>query len=134
MLESLTRIVADRSVGAAFFGNYYLMDFELMGGDARQAIIDESAGKRGMTPFSASGRAVWFKSVADPHHAGQRAGIARRSCGRKVTEVPRVRSLEALGEMNALMRTLIASCLRLRLIPLHFVEPVVQGEHQRCRY
>jgi hypothetical protein len=45
MLESLTRIIADRSVGAAFFGNYYLMDFELMGGDARQAIIDED-GKR----------------------------------------------------------------------------------------
>jgi hypothetical protein len=50
MLESLTRIIADRSVGAAFFGNYYLMDYELMGGDARQAIIDESK-KRGMTPF-----------------------------------------------------------------------------------
>ena len=50
MLEALTRIVADRSVGAAFFGNYYLMDYELMGGDARQAIIDESK-KRGMTPF-----------------------------------------------------------------------------------
>jgi hypothetical protein len=50
MLQSLTRIIADRSVGAAFFGNYYLMDYELMGGDARQAIIDESK-KRGMTPF-----------------------------------------------------------------------------------
>jgi len=50
MLEALTRIVADRSVGAAFFGDYYLMDYELMGGDARQAIIDESK-KRGMTPF-----------------------------------------------------------------------------------
>jgi hypothetical protein len=43
MLESLTRIIADRSVGAAFFGNYYLMDFELMGGNARQAILDEDA-------------------------------------------------------------------------------------------
>jgi len=41
MLESLTRIISDRSIGAAFFGNYYLMDYELMGGDARQAIIDE---------------------------------------------------------------------------------------------
>ena len=50
MLEALTRIVADRSVGAAFFSNYYLMDYELMGGDARQAIIDESK-KRGVTPF-----------------------------------------------------------------------------------
>ena len=50
MLEALTRVVADRSVGAAFFGNYYLMDYELMGGDGRQAIIDESK-KRGMTTF-----------------------------------------------------------------------------------
>src|SRR6266404_8892306 len=50
MLESLTRIIADRSVGSLFFGNYHLMDFELMGGDARAAIIAES-GRRGMTPF-----------------------------------------------------------------------------------
>ena len=49
MLDSLTRIIADRSVGAAFFGNYYLMDFELMGGDARQAIIDEDT-KLKITP------------------------------------------------------------------------------------
>jgi hypothetical protein len=48
MLEGLTRIVADRSVGSLFFGNYHLMDYELMGGDARAAIIAESA-KRGMT-------------------------------------------------------------------------------------
>lgn len=50
MLESLTRIIADRSVGALFFGNYHLMDYELMGGDARAAIVAETA-KRGMTPF-----------------------------------------------------------------------------------
>src|ERR1700719_451587 len=43
MLDALTRIISDRSVGAAFFGNDRLMDFELMGGDARQAIIDEDA-------------------------------------------------------------------------------------------
>src|SRR5208337_1848407 len=43
MLDALTRIISDRSVGAAFFGNYHLMDYELMGGDARQAIIDEDA-------------------------------------------------------------------------------------------
>ena len=48
MLESLVRIIADRSVGALFFGNYHLMDYELMGGDARAAIIAESA-KRGTT-------------------------------------------------------------------------------------
>jgi hypothetical protein len=41
MLEALTRIISDRSVGAAFFGDYHLMDYELMGGDGRQAVIDE---------------------------------------------------------------------------------------------
>jgi hypothetical protein len=50
MLESLTRIIADRSVGSLFFGNYHLMDYELMGGDARVAIAAET-GKRGMTTF-----------------------------------------------------------------------------------
>jgi hypothetical protein len=50
MLESLTRIIADRSVGSLFFGNYHLMDYELMGGDARIAIATET-GKRGMTTF-----------------------------------------------------------------------------------
>src|SRR3979409_2356365 len=29
MLDSLTRIIADRSDGALFFGNYYMMDYEL---------------------------------------------------------------------------------------------------------
>ena len=42
MLESLTRIIADRSVGSLFFGNYHFMDYELMGGDARLAIIAET--------------------------------------------------------------------------------------------
>jgi hypothetical protein len=41
MLDSLTRIIADRSVGAAFFGDYHLMDYELMGGDGRDAVIAE---------------------------------------------------------------------------------------------
>lgn len=50
MLESLTRIIADRSVGALFFGNYRLMDYELMGGDARAAIASETT-KRGMMTF-----------------------------------------------------------------------------------
>jgi len=49
LLESLTRIIADRSVGAIFFGNYRVMDYELMGGDARAAIIAETA-RRGMPP------------------------------------------------------------------------------------
>ncbi len=50
MMESLTRIVADRSVGQLFFGSYHLMDYELMGGNGRAAIIAE-APKYGITPF-----------------------------------------------------------------------------------
>jgi hypothetical protein len=43
LMDALTRIIADRSDGALFFGNYYMMDYELMGDDARAAIIAESA-------------------------------------------------------------------------------------------
>src|SRR5712692_2547080 len=41
MLDVLIRFVADRSVGKVFFGNYYVMDYELMGGDGRKAIAVE---------------------------------------------------------------------------------------------
>jgi hypothetical protein len=41
MLDVLIRTVADRSVGMVFFGNYYLMDYELMGGDGRKTIEEE---------------------------------------------------------------------------------------------
>ncbi len=41
MLESLTRIISDRTVGETFFGSPYLMDYELMGGDARDSIAGE---------------------------------------------------------------------------------------------
>jgi len=50
MLVSMTRIIGDRSVGELFFGNYKLMDFELMGGDARKTIISEMQ-RRGKQPF-----------------------------------------------------------------------------------
>ena len=50
MLTSLTRIIADRTVGELFFGNYKLMDFELMGGDARKTIVSEMQ-KRGKQAF-----------------------------------------------------------------------------------
>jgi len=50
MMKALTRIIADRSDGALFFGNYHMMDYELMGGDARVAIAAESA-KLGIKPF-----------------------------------------------------------------------------------
>jgi hypothetical protein len=50
MLDSMTRIISDRTVGQLFFGNAQLMDYELMGGNARDAIVTE-AGKLGITPF-----------------------------------------------------------------------------------
>src|SRR5947207_15976969 len=50
ILEALTRVIADRPVGAMLFGNYYLMDYELMGGNGRKAIIAASA-KYDLKPF-----------------------------------------------------------------------------------
>jgi hypothetical protein len=50
MLDSLTRIISDRTVGALFFGNAHIMDYELMGGDGRDAIVAE-AGKLGIPAF-----------------------------------------------------------------------------------
>jgi hypothetical protein len=50
MLEAMTRVIADRAVGMVFFGNYHLMDYELMGGDARDAIVAEMK-KRGQEAF-----------------------------------------------------------------------------------
>jgi hypothetical protein len=49
MLVSMTRIIGDRSVGELFFGNYKVMDFELMGGDGRKTIIAEMQ-RRGKQP------------------------------------------------------------------------------------
>jgi hypothetical protein len=49
MLVSMTRIIGDRSVGELFFGNYKVMDFELMGGDGRKTIISEMQ-RRGKQP------------------------------------------------------------------------------------
>jgi hypothetical protein len=49
MLESLTRIISDRSVGALFFKNYHMMDYELMGGDGRATILTEDK-RLGITP------------------------------------------------------------------------------------
>lgn len=42
MLVALTRIINDRTVGETFFGSRYLMDYELMGGDARDTIVAET--------------------------------------------------------------------------------------------
>jgi len=50
LLEVLTRIVADRGIGMVFFGDYFLMDAELLGGGARQ-VIEREAIRRGMQPL-----------------------------------------------------------------------------------
>ncbi len=50
LLTSMTRIIADRSVGELFFKSYHLMDYELMGGDARKTIVAEMK-KRGKEPY-----------------------------------------------------------------------------------
>lgn len=50
MLNLLSRIVADRSLGRVFFKDDYLMDVELLGGGARGAIVKEAT-RRGMTPL-----------------------------------------------------------------------------------
>ena len=50
MLDVLIRMVADRSVGMIFFGDYYLFDYELMGGAGRKTIEVEDK-KNGITVF-----------------------------------------------------------------------------------
>jgi len=73
MLGSLTRIITDRSVGQLFFGNYRLMDYELMGGDARDAIIAK-AGKRNCSPscrpwcrLARTNGLRWSRPASAPH-------------------------------------------------------------------
>jgi hypothetical protein len=50
MLTALVRIISDRTVGGLFFNNYRLMDYELMGTDARKTIIAEMKA-RGLEAF-----------------------------------------------------------------------------------
>ena len=91
MLDSLTRIIADRSVGAIFSGNYKLMDYELMGGDGRNAIIAQDT-QRGMTPVLPP--AVPFGSHQWPAlittHRDRHCGPLRREvvCGDEPGPVP----------------------------------------------
>ena len=61
LLDVLTRIVADRSLGKVFFGDYYLMDVELLSDPSRRAIREQVA-KRDMklllpslSPFHSNG-------------------------------------------------------------------------------
>src|SRR5437660_12446543 len=50
LLDALTRIVQDRSLGKVFFDDYYLMDVELMSDPTRKAIQAE-APKHGLKPL-----------------------------------------------------------------------------------
>jgi hypothetical protein len=47
MMDGFIRIISDRALGKVFFDNYRLMDYELLGGGGRKAIIAEME-KRGM--------------------------------------------------------------------------------------
>lgn len=76
MLSLLSRIVADREVGQAFFNNYYLMDYELMGGDARRAIEAEDKA-RGL-PVNLPALVPFHSSEWPTHHdPAQGEGPAR---------------------------------------------------------
>lgn len=52
LLDVLSRIIADRSLGKVFFRNYYVMDAELLGGAARHAVEVDAArkGKKALLP------------------------------------------------------------------------------------
>lgn len=52
LIDVLSRIIADRSLGKVFFRNYYLMDAELLGSAARHAVeVDATkAGKKALLP------------------------------------------------------------------------------------
>lgn len=71
MLDLLTRIVSDRSLGKVFFRDYYLMDYELVGSGARRA-IEEEVTKRGRKPILPS--LVPFHSNEWPWHTDPKTG------------------------------------------------------------
>jgi len=50
LIDVMTRIVADRSLGKVFFNDYFLMDVELMSDPSRKS-IEAEATKRGMKPM-----------------------------------------------------------------------------------
>ena len=50
MLDLLGRIVSDRGLGMVFFKDYFLMDYELLGGGARKVIAEEAT-KHGLKPL-----------------------------------------------------------------------------------
>ncbi|MBV8966786.1 MAG: hypothetical protein JO191_11495, partial [Mycobacteriaceae bacterium] len=68
MIDVLTRIVADRSLGMVFFKDYFLMDVELLGGGGRAAIEREMAkrGRKALLPTLAPFRSNDWPWKTDP--------------------------------------------------------------------
>jgi hypothetical protein len=68
MLDVLGRIVADRALGMVFFRDYFLMDVELVGGGAREAIEREMSkrGKKALLPTLAPFRSNDWPWKTDP--------------------------------------------------------------------
>ena len=64
--------------GGLFFGNYHLMDYELMGGDARKTHRRGEAAKRGKDAVPAAAGAVRLEAMADAHLRRPGASVPRR--------------------------------------------------------
>ncbi|MER8046567.1 hypothetical protein [Streptomyces sp. NPDC094032] len=71
MLDLLTRVVADRELGRAFFGQGRVMDVEILGDAAREAVRREMArrGREALLPTTApydNRQWPWATACADP--------------------------------------------------------------------
>jgi hypothetical protein len=68
LLDSLARVVADRSLSMVFFRDYFLMDVELLGGGGRAAIEHEMAkrGRKAVLPTLAPFRSNDWPWNTDP--------------------------------------------------------------------
>ena len=73
LMDVLVRIIADRSLGQMFFHNYFLMDVELLGGGAREAIEHEMSkrGREAVLPSEAPFRSEdWPWKTGDDNGTG----------------------------------------------------------------
>ena len=75
ILDLLIRTVSDRTISYAFFGNYYLMDNDITGGDARNAIqeVGEKLGLSVFLPPEVPFHSTEWPWRIDPHQ-GEGAG------------------------------------------------------------
>jgi len=86
MLESMTRIIADRSVGSIVFGNYHLMDYELMGSDGPPSRSRPKSAKargpsRSCRRWCRSARTKWPTLVTPRPRPRHPSRISASSCG-----------------------------------------------------